>query len=167
MISSMSWGACCLQQDFQDLKKEFSSVQLLSHVRLFATPWTAAHQASLRIPNSWSLLKLMSIESVMPPTISSSVVPFSSHLQSFPASGSFQMSQFFASGGQSIGEKTLTKNLEEDFPDGPVVEDLPCNAGDLGLAPDLGTKIPHAVEQLRLHTTTAESTRHNQRVQEP
>ena len=42
------------------------SVQSLSHVRLFATPWTAAHQASLSITNSWSLLKLMSIESVMP-----------------------------------------------------------------------------------------------------
>ena len=44
----------------------FSSVQSLSHVRLFATPWTAAHQASLSITNSQSLLKLMSIESVMP-----------------------------------------------------------------------------------------------------
>ena len=44
----------------------FSSVQLLSHVRLFATPWTAAHQASLSITNSQSLLKLMSKESVMP-----------------------------------------------------------------------------------------------------
>ena len=43
-----------------------SSVQLLSHVPLFATPWTAAHQASLSITNSWILLKLMSIESVMP-----------------------------------------------------------------------------------------------------
>ena len=43
----------------------FSSVQSLSRVRLFATPWTAAHQASLSINNSWSLLKLMSIESVM------------------------------------------------------------------------------------------------------
>ena len=43
-----------------------SSVQLLSCVRLFATPWTAACQASLSITNSWSLLKLMSIESVMP-----------------------------------------------------------------------------------------------------
>ena len=43
-----------------------SSVQLLSCVWLFATPWTAAHQASLSITNSWSLLKLMSIESVMP-----------------------------------------------------------------------------------------------------
>ena len=45
---------------------QFSSVQLLSHVWLFATPWTAAHQASLSITNSQSLPKLMSIESVMP-----------------------------------------------------------------------------------------------------
>ena len=45
---------------------QFSSVQLLSHVRFFATSWTAAHQAFLSITNSWSLLKLMSIESVMP-----------------------------------------------------------------------------------------------------
>ena len=44
----------------------FSSVPSLSHVRLFATPWTAERQASLSITNSWSLLKLMSIESVMP-----------------------------------------------------------------------------------------------------
>ena len=45
---------------------QFSSVQSLSHVQLFATPWTAAHQASLSITNSRSSLKLMSIESVMP-----------------------------------------------------------------------------------------------------
>ena len=45
---------------------QFSSVQLLSRVRLFATPWTAARQASLSITNSWSLPKPMSIESVMP-----------------------------------------------------------------------------------------------------
>ena len=45
---------------------QFSSVQLLSRLRLFATPWTAAHQASLSITNSWSLLKLMSFEWVMP-----------------------------------------------------------------------------------------------------
>ena len=44
----------------------FSSVQLLSHVRLFLIPWTAARQASLSITKSWSLLKLMSIESAMP-----------------------------------------------------------------------------------------------------
>ena len=45
-----------------------SSVQLLSHVRLFATSWTAARQASLSITNSRSLLKLVSVESVMPST---------------------------------------------------------------------------------------------------
>ena len=45
---------------------QFSSVQLLSHVRLFATPWAEARQASLSITNSQSLLKLMSIESILP-----------------------------------------------------------------------------------------------------
>ena len=45
---------------------QFSSVQSLSHVGLFATPWTEALQASMSITNSWSLLKLMSIESLMP-----------------------------------------------------------------------------------------------------
>ena len=63
------------------------------------TPWTAACQTSLSITNSQSLLKLMSIESVMPSNISSSFIPFSSCLQSCPASWSFLMSQFFASGG--------------------------------------------------------------------
>ena len=48
------------------IHSQFSSVQSLSHVRLFVTPWTAARQASLSITNSQSLLKLMSIESVMP-----------------------------------------------------------------------------------------------------
>ena len=61
------------------------SVQLLSHVRLFVTPWTAALQASLSINNSRSLVELMSIESVMPSSISASVVPFSSCLQIFPS----------------------------------------------------------------------------------
>ena len=78
----------------------FSSVQLFSHVQLFLTPWTAACQVSLSIINSWSLLKLMSIESMMPYNhLSSSVIPFSSCLKSFPASGYFQMSQLFSSGG--------------------------------------------------------------------
>ena len=78
---------------------EFSSVESLSPVRLFATLWIAAHQASLSITNSQSLLKLM----VMPSNISFSVVPFSSCLQSFPPSESFPRSQFFTSVGQSIG----------------------------------------------------------------
>ena len=53
-----------------------------------ATPWTPAHQASLSITISWSFLRLMSIESVMPSNYSSSVIPFSSCFQSFPASWS-------------------------------------------------------------------------------
>ena len=73
----------------------FSSVQSLSCVRLFVTPWTAACQASLSITNSQSLLKLQPSH-----PLSS---PFSSLLQSFPASGSFPVSQFFTSDGQSIG----------------------------------------------------------------
>ena len=71
----------------------FSSVQSLSCVQLFVSPWTAAHQASLSITNSWSLLKHMSIESVMPSNHLILCVPFSSCLQSFPASGPFLMSQ--------------------------------------------------------------------------
>ena len=61
-------GASLVAQTVKNLlvMQEFSSVQLLSHVRLFATPWTAACQASLSITNSQSLLRLMSIESVMP-----------------------------------------------------------------------------------------------------
>ena len=49
-----------------DNHTQFSSVQLLIRVRFFVTAWTAAHQASLSIANSWSLLKLTSIESMMP-----------------------------------------------------------------------------------------------------
>ena len=94
----------------------FSSVQSLSHVWVFETPWTATCQASLSITNSRSLLKLMSIELVMP----------SNHLiHCHPCflpllSGSFQMSQFFASGGQSIGvsasASVLPMNIQDWFP---------------------------------------------------
>ena len=100
---------------------QFSSVQSLSHVQLFATPWTAARQASLSITNSRSILRLISIrvsDAIQPsPTIESSVIPFSSCLQSFPASGSFQMSQFFASGGQSIGVSTSASVLPMNIQD--------------------------------------------------
>ena len=74
--------------------------QLLSCVWLFVAPWTTACQASLFFTISRSLLKLTSISCPLRchPTISSSVVPFSSCPQSFPASGSFPMSWFFASG---------------------------------------------------------------------
>ena len=73
-----------------------SSVQLLSHVRLFVTPWTAVCQASLSISNSRSLLKLMSIESVMPSNHLVLCHPLLLPPSIFPASGSFQMSQLFA-----------------------------------------------------------------------
>ena len=77
-------------------------VQSLSHVQLFATTWITAHQASLSFTISWSLLKLMSIELVMPSNHLILCCPFSSCLQSFLASGSFPMSQFFESGDRSI-----------------------------------------------------------------
>ena len=88
-----------------------SSFQLLSHVWLFVTLWTAAHHTSLSITNSHSPPKLMSIESVMP---SSHLILCRSLLscpQSFPLSGSFQMSQLFASGGQSTGVSASTSVL--------------------------------------------------------
>ena len=97
-----------------------SSVQSLCHAQLFVTPWTAARQTSLSIINSQRLLKLMFIESVMPFNLSSSVVPLSSCLQSFSASGCFPRSQFFASGGQSIGVSSsgsvLSMNIQDGFP---------------------------------------------------
>ena len=65
-------GKTGFKQVILRLSVRFSSVQSLSHVQLFATPWTAAHQASLSITNFWSSLKLMSIESVMP---SSHLIP--------------------------------------------------------------------------------------------
>ena len=100
----------------------FVVVQFLSCVWLFAIPWTAACQASLSFTISRSLLKLMSIESVMPsnhlilsrPLL---LLPFI-----FPASRSFPMSWLFASGGQSIGASAsasasvLPMNNQDWFP---------------------------------------------------
>ena len=98
----------------------FSSVQSLSCVRLFATPWIAARQASLSFTISWSLLKLMSIDWVMPSNHLILCHPFSSCLQSFPASGSFLVSRLFTSGGQSIGASSSASvppmNIQDWFP---------------------------------------------------
>ena len=95
-------------------------VQLLSHVWLFVTPWTAACQASLSIINSQSLLKLMSIMSVMPSNHLTLCIPFFSCLQSLQALGSFLTSQFFTSGGQRIGvsasASVLAMNIQDWFP---------------------------------------------------
>ena len=96
------------------------ALQSLSRVRLFATPWTAAHRASLSFLISWSLLKLMSIESVMPSSHLILCRPLLLPLQSFPASQLFPVSQFFASGGQSIGASAsasvLPMNIQDWFP---------------------------------------------------
>ena len=86
-------------------------VQLLSCVQHLATPWTAACQASLSITNPWSLLKLMFIESLLPSNHLILCRPLPLHPQSFPASGSFPMSQFFSSAGQSIGVSALASVL--------------------------------------------------------
>ena len=90
-------------------------VQLLSHVQLFVTSWTAALQDSLSISISQSLLKLMSVETVMPSNHLLLYCPFSSWLHSFPASGSFPMSQFFVSGGQNIGASASASVLPSEY----------------------------------------------------
>ena len=91
---------------------QFSSVQLLSHVRLFATPLTAACQASCPSPAPKVHPNSCPLSRWCHPTVSSSVVPFSSCPQSFPASRSFQMSQPFASGGQSTGVSASASELK-------------------------------------------------------
>ena len=87
---------------------------------VFAVPWTAACQASLPPPTPRACSNACSFSQWCHPTISSSVIPFSSCLQSFPASGSFPMSQFFTSDGQSIGvsasASVLPVNIQDCFP---------------------------------------------------
>ena len=90
---------CCAQ---------FSSVQSLSHVQLFATPWIAACQASLSITNSQSPPKPMSIESVMPSSHLNLCRPLLLLPSIFPSIRVFSMSQLFTSGGQSIGVSAST-----------------------------------------------------------
>ena len=95
----------------------FVVVQSLSSVWLFATPWTAACQASLSTtPGACS--NSCPLSQWCHPTVSSSVIPFSSCLQSFPASESFPMSRLFASGSRSIGASAsvLPMNIQDWFP---------------------------------------------------
>ena len=104
-----SWSVCW-EHSFPNV-----CVQLSSCIQLLEILCTAAHQASLSLIISQSLLKFMSIESWHHPTISSSVVLFSSCLQSFPAIQYFPVSQFFASGGQSTGASALASVLQWIF----------------------------------------------------
>ena len=121
MIHSVSitldhWENCVCKFSPWSLDKQssvqFSSVQSLSCVWLFATPWTTAHQAG-RCPSPTAGVhpNPCPLSWRCHPTISSSVVPFSSCPQYFPASQSFQMSQLFTWGGQSIGVSASTSVL--------------------------------------------------------
>ena len=112
-VSLSPWkqiGLCAEPFEYcQELSLPFSSivllVQLLSRAWRFVTPWITARQAFLFFTVSRSLLKLTSISRPLRchPTLSSSVVPFSSRLQFFPASESFPINLLFSSGGQRIG----------------------------------------------------------------
>ena len=97
-----------------------SFVHSLSPVRLFVTPWTAAARLPCPSPTPRVYSNSCPLSRWCHPTISSSVVPFSSFPQTFPASGSFQMSQFFTSGSQSIGVSASTPilpmNIQDWFP---------------------------------------------------
>ena len=99
------------KQKYHQIIFQFSSVKSLSRVRLFATPWIAACQASLSITNSGVHSDSRPSSQWCHPAISSSVIPFSSWPQSLPASESFPMSQLFAWGGQSTGVSALASFL--------------------------------------------------------
>ena len=96
---------------------QFSSVQSLSRVRLFATPWITARQASLSSPTLGVHSNSCPSSWWCHPAISSSVVPFTSCPQSLPASGSFPMSQLFTWGGQSTGISALASFLPKNTQD--------------------------------------------------
>ena len=99
-ISSFHPSSCF---DCKFLSIVIVTVQLLSHVWVFAILWTEAHQASLSFTISWSLFKFMSVESVMLSSHLLLCCPLLLCLQSFPASGSFPISGLFTSDVQSIG----------------------------------------------------------------
>ena len=113
---------CFLEENLWWTAIQFSSFQLLSHVQLFAIPWIAACQASLSITNPGIYSNSRPLSRWCHPTISSSVIPFSSRFQSFPPSGSFQMSQIFAAGGQSIGVSALASVLPKNTQDSSLLE---------------------------------------------
>ena len=109
---------------------QFSSVQSLSCVWLFVTPWTTARQGSLSITDSQSLPKLMSIKSVMPFNHLILCCPFFSCLQSFPTSGSFPVSQLFPSSGQNTGVSASTSVLPMNWSPLGWTVGSPCHPRD-------------------------------------
>ena len=113
--------SCIGRQILYQWATKFSSVQSLSRVRLFATPWITACQASLSNTNSQSSLRHPLSQRCHPAT-SSSVIPFSSCPQPLPASESFPMSQLFTWGGQSTGVSALASFLPKNTQDGSPSE---------------------------------------------
>ena len=115
---------CCLWRWRKSLQGKKWGIQSFSCVQLFATLWTAAHQPPLSFTISQSLLKFISIESMMSSNHLVLCWPFSSCLQSCPKSGSSLMSQLFASGGQSIGASgsasVLSVSIQGWFPLGLI-----------------------------------------------
>ena len=108
-------------RDFSTSLRTFAAVvQSLNHIQLFATPWTAAHQA----PLSWISSDSCPFSRWCHPNISSSVAPFSFCLQSFSASESFPMSQLFTIGSQNIwasaSATVLPMNIQGWFPLGLI-----------------------------------------------
>ena len=112
------WEQSCSICIWASQSAQFSSVTQLCPT--LCDPWAIAHQASVSITNLQSLLKLISIQSVMLSNHSFSVIPFSSCLLYFPTSGSLPMSQFFILGDQSIGTtvsaSVLPMSVQDQFP---------------------------------------------------
>ena len=109
-LTSMSYGI------------QFSSVQSLSRVRLFVTPWIAARQSFLPSPTPGVHSDSRPLSQWCHPAISSSVVPFSSCPQSLPTSESFPVSQVFTWGGQSTGVSALASFLPKNTQDWSPLE---------------------------------------------
>ena len=109
-VQSYKWSYRCML---------LSSVESLSHVWLFMTPWTAARSPPCPSPTPGVYSNSSPLSQRCHPTISSSVIPFSC-LQSFPASDSFPVSRLFASDGQSIGasasSSVIPMNTKDWFP---------------------------------------------------
>ena len=112
-------GCSCRSLGYGAIRKsvQFSSVTQLCPT---ASPWTVARQTSCLSPTPRDYSNSCPLSQWCHPTVSSSVIPFSSCLQTFPTSRSFQVSQFFASDGQSIGvsasASVLPMNIQDWFP---------------------------------------------------
>ena len=133
MVHIHYWVTELKRTDGPHVFASVSSVQSLSCVWLFATPWIEARQASLSITNSWSLLKLMSIESVIPSNHILLYCPLLLLSSIFLSIRVFPVSQFFPSGGWSIGVSASTSVLPMNTQNDILWDRLvtsPCNPRD-------------------------------------